>query len=87
MQQTGSEPPNRNPPELLVIHTSNIHTLFRYRRQHNVRMFSLIRTRSSRKAETGEDDGAEVLVPGATTTASTADPPRPPICRAGLTQQ
>ena len=45
MQQTGSEPPNRNPPELLVIHTSNIHTLFRYRRQHYVRGFSHIRTR------------------------------------------
>ena len=33
------EPPNRNPPELLVIHTSHIHTLFRYRRQHYVHVF------------------------------------------------
>ena len=29
----------------------------------------------------------KLLVPGATTTAPTADPPRPPISRAGLTQQ
>ena len=35
MQQTGSEPPNRNPPELLVIRTSHIHKLFCYRRQHS----------------------------------------------------
>ena len=38
MQQIGSETPNRNPPELLVIHTSHIHTLFRYRRQHYVQL-------------------------------------------------
>ena len=45
MQQTGSEPPNRNPPELLVTHTSHIHKLFRYRCQHYIRVFSHIRTR------------------------------------------
>ena len=45
MQQTGSEPPNRDLPELLVIHTSHIHTLFRYRCQHYVHVFSHIRTR------------------------------------------
>ena len=34
-----SSTPNRNPPELLVKHTSHIHNLFRYRRQHNARVF------------------------------------------------
>ena len=37
IQQTGSEPPNRNLPELLVIHTSHIYTLFRNRRHNYVR--------------------------------------------------
>ena len=45
MQQTWSEPPNRNPPELLEIHTSHIHTLFRHRRQHHVCVSPHIRTR------------------------------------------
>ena len=43
--QTTVSTPNRNPPELLVKHTSHIHKLFRLRRQHIVRVFSHIRIR------------------------------------------
>ena len=37
--------PHRNPPELLVIHTSHIYTLFRYRRQHYVRTVHAVQER------------------------------------------